>query len=283
LFNNLKTHNILFQSLNNIIVIDFYPVCQSVCKIFETYNKKCIVAGIIIVLLTFLIGVVYFRQRRNLRKQVFESQKAKKKFSNVYTLVDIHEKERVKMAQRLHEDISGNLTALKLKLEIQNKRKDDLIDILDKTLTNLREVSYLLAPPVLQQYNLIEAIRQYIETLSFDILFYSNGTFPVNVSLVKETAIYRILQELIDNIVEHSKGTGAFIRINSLSNALVIDVEDNGVGFDVRSMPKGMGLDLVFFRIDLLDADIKFYSDENGTKVHIKIENLVDDSKLLND
>ena len=87
--------------------------------------------------------------------------------------------------------------------------------------------------------------------------------------------IYRIIQELINNAVKHSKATEVFVQYLEEGERINITVEDNGVGFDKESISKktGMGLNNLKTRVTYLNGDIDIISSqEEGTTVHIVID-----------
>jgi signal transduction histidine kinase len=87
-----------------------------------------------------------------------------------------------------------------------------------------------------------------------------------------ETIIYRIIQELVTNILKHSKATEAMIQFNYREDELFITVEDNGIGFDKIAISNGIGHKNVQTRIDFLNAQLDVESSSAGTSYTICID-----------
>jgi signal transduction histidine kinase len=132
-----------------------------------------------------------------------------------------------------------------------------------------------LAPPSLQNFNLIEAIQQYCTKISgsntLKINFQNYGEF-LTLSKDTETAIYRIVQEAINNIVKHSKASEALVQINNHDNNLHITIEDNGIGFNINNKYEGLGLKNIRSRVELLKGELNIESNDTGTSIQINID-----------
>ncbi|WP_271785377.1 sensor histidine kinase [Aquimarina algiphila] len=146
--------------------------------------------------------------------------------------------------------------------------------MLDNTVEQVRRISHNLAPSSLLNFNLIEVIQQFCDRI--------NSSNPLNTSFQyfgkqfklekeKETVIYRIIQELTNNIIKHANATEALIQINSYENKLHITVEDNGIGFDPDVKSHGIGLQNIKSRVSLLNANLDIHSSAEGTSFNIEI------------
>ena len=87
-----------------------------------------------------------------------------------------------------------------------------------------------------------------------------------------EIAIYRIIQELLSNILKHAKATETNIQLTRLDNSLNISVEDNGIGFDPSTVKNGMGIKNIEARVQALEGSFFIDSGKgNGTTVMIDL------------
>ncbi|NOY48267.1 MAG: hypothetical protein GXO84_08775 [Chlorobi bacterium] len=240
--------------------------------------------GSILLLIISLGLVLFYRQNQKIKNKQIESLKARKKLNKLEALIEGEEKERKRIAQDLHDGINGDLSVIKYKItSIENKKLNEAekkeynkaISMLDNAIEQVRHISHNLAPPSLQNFNLIEAIQQYCSKVSdsstLKINFQNYGKF-LTLNKETETAIYRIVQEAINNIVKHSKATEALIQINAHENNLLITIEDNGIGFNPNNNYEGLGLKNIRSRVELLKGDLNIDSNDTGTSIQINID-----------
>lgn len=165
-------------------------------------------------------------------------------------LIEAQEDERRRIARELHDQIGQILTAVKMNLhavqqfcqgsEAGSYVKDN-IEAVDAALRLVRDLSVDLRPPILDDLGLTTALRWYVDRytkrtgLSIDVLIDlpdENERF----SREFETACFRIAQEALTNVVRHAKATHVVVRLTRDSDALLLTVKDNGVGFDVERL-----------------------------------------------
>jgi len=152
---------------------------------------------------------------------------------------------------------------------------DEALSMLDNAVEQVRRISHNLAPPSLYRFDLIEAIEQFcMKQNTLEKVKISFQHFGNRGSLKKEneTAIYRIIQEIINNILKHSGASEAMVQINNHGDKLTLTVEDNGKGFDAYDTAKGIGLQNIKSRVDFLKADLDIDSSNKGTTVQIEME-----------
>ncbi|HQK41349.1 MAG TPA: ATP-binding protein, partial [Flavobacterium alvei] len=139
----------------------------------------------------------------------------------------------------------------------------------------VRSISHNLMPSSILEYGLIESIREYCIKIkssdNFKIDFQIFGSY-IALSKKNETVIYRIIQELVTNILKHSKATEAMIQFNYREDELFITVEDNGIGFDKNAVSKGIGHQNIQTRIDFLNANLDVNTSADGTSYTISID-----------
>ena len=136
------------------------------------------------------------------------------KLEQANTLIKGVEKERKRVAQDLHDSINGDLSMIKYKMSdlatkrISVNKAGEIINMLDKSIEQVRRISHNLMPVSLEQNNLIVAIQEYCEKISgssnVDIHFQIFGTYsPLPDETEKD--VYRIIMELINNMAKHSR------------------------------------------------------------------------------
>ncbi len=250
---------------------------------------------IIGILLFSLIGVLVFAlwRNRNIAKQKLQQQsinnlQQKIKIEGLHASISGEEKERTRMARELHDGIGNLLSAAKMNFEIlKNKipaeNKPDFADgveLLEIAGSELRQVANNLMPGILLEEGLAEAVAAFCERIASKsntrITFQSFGV-QKNIGQVTDLAVYRILQELIHNIVKHARAKTALVQINFLDDGdMSITVEDDGAGIPDASLlnSKGMGLKNIKDRIKELGGKVDIQSSAGkGTGFYIEFHN----------
>jgi signal transduction histidine kinase len=163
-------------------------------------------------------------------------------------LVEVQERERRFIARELHDEAGQALTLLKFGLHhLENDSGDpaavaahcqDLKQIANTVLDSLHRLAVGLRPAALDHLGLLAALRQYVETMG------SQHELIIQLETVgkierlpgeMETAIYRIVQESLTNVVRHAHATRVDILLEKHDNQLIVVVEDNGIGFDPQN------------------------------------------------
>jgi len=200
-------------------------------------------------------------------------------------LIDIQEGERERISKELHDGIGQSITAIKLGISaITNTSQNELIisELNEQVngLTNtIREASYNLMPSILKDYGIISAINKII------IIIGENSELTIDFSHPKEAyrpradielALFRITQEAISNCIKHSNSKSLIIRLDYEPHFIMLEIKDDGNGFNVEFEDKenGQGLLNMKHRALLLNGTFKIQSKINkGTIVKIKIPN----------
>ncbi len=139
-------------------------------------------------------------------------------------------------------------------------------------------ISTNFSPPVLEDSLLTEVIRKYLEnvftSLNTQVTFTCNNPETIN-CLEKDLShnIYRIIQELITNIIKYSEATIVNIEISNNTNHLLLRVQDNGIGFNINTNNKGLGLSNIKHRALLYNGNVIINTKKRkGTEVLINMD-----------
>lgn len=235
--------------------------------------------SLLVVLTAAIAGILFLRNylKRKLQKQKVEIEKEL-----------AVEQERVRMARELHDGLGSMLSGIKhsfsaIKNEVllnpeQQNKFEYTIDKLDESIKDLRAVSHGMFSAELLGEGLEAALKNYCNSISvtarINILFES--IMQPSPALTGEQAfhIFRVVQELVQNIVKHSGATEAVVQLSFSNNTLSITVEDNGRGFNTQQLheKEGIGLRNVEARIKLLHGktDIRSLTGK-GTSVYIEL------------
>lgn len=194
------------------------------------------------------------------------------------------ERHKKRIAADLHDDFGSLLTGLKLSLQefAQTQPHSPLLqsstDLLEQSIVRLRDVSLNLVPPELEREGLSAAIEAMVERINVggNIEVKYSASFKNDVfATEKAMLIFRVIQELITNAIKHSGAAKIEIGIATSTNRLVIEIRDDGKGFDYESALQkrgSFGLTNIQSRLDLLNAVLMVQSEfGKGTHYFITI------------
>ena len=255
----------------------------------------------IIVAVLIFIGFLFYRnqqQRKKLlmadaalqKKRITELENEKQLLA-AQAVLQGHEEERSRLAKDLHDGLGGILSGVKYSL---NHLKSNFIItpegataldrsmvLLDKSITELRTVSHNMMPEALANFGLDTALKDYCNAIN------RSGALILNCQLIDITdesiakntsaVIYRIIQELINNIMKHADAKNALIQLIRKGDALSITVEDDGKGFNkqIADYSDGMGLANLKNRVIYLKGTIDVQTAPGkGTSVNIEIPDI---------
>ncbi len=256
----------------------------------STFNYF-LIGSIITLLVIALLGYRNLRHRQQLaiQKDQLQQQRIRelekdRQLVAVDALLKGQEEERSRMARDLHDGLGGMLSGVKLSL---GSMKGNIIlseenailfsrvlDQLDHSINEMRRVAHNMMPEALVKLGLQQAIQDYCEGLAESI----TTKFKVQIHGLEkrmeestEIVIYRIVQELLNNIVKHANATEVLVQLMRHDANLTITIEDDGNGFEVGSSEnKGSGLSNVRSRVDYLKGQMDIQSNPGkGTSIHI--------------
>lgn len=198
------------------------------------------------------------------------------------------EQERIRMARELHDGLGSMLSgikhsfsAMKNDMVLDDKQQTlfhSNIDKLNESIKELRNISHSIASENLVHNGLENSLKDYCNSMSqpgvLNFSFSALGTEHMELTEEQAFHIFRIVQELINNIIRHSGADNAIIQISYNSNRLYITVEDNGKGFIMADAiaNKGLGLKNIESRIKILKCKMDFRTQPGeGTSVLLEI------------
>lgn len=205
---------------------------------------------------------------------------------SINDMLKVQENERKRISQDLHDRLGSMLSVAKVyyKSGEEQLKNDEKIDfeqfqkaniLLDEACQEVRKISYEMSSGVLSKFGLIAAIEDLLvvieQTKKMRIEFITSDIENRLESDI-EIQVYRIIQELLNNILKYSEAKNVTVQILKLSAVLNVQVEDDGKGFDITKPSKGLGLNNINSRIESLGGSIDIDSVLNrGTSVNIEI------------
>jgi len=243
-------------------------------------QENRILSAIIIAAAIFGVVYIYFtitliRQQR--KKHALQKQ-------NMLAEVAQIEKERARMAHDLHDELGPLLSAIKMQINtVEISGKEDINTIertnkhLDDVLRKIREISFNLMPNSLLRKGITTAAKEFVDYLNYNTKIKYRYNFQKDLKLSENNAVnlYRIIQEVIHNTIKHSKATEVQIELNTDNTNVILEIRDNGVGFDYKKESKenmGFGLKSLLRRTDIMGGKMYIESEiGNGTSYTFEI------------
>jgi signal transduction histidine kinase len=189
------------------------------------------------------------------------------------------ESDRKRIAQDLHDDICSKLNVISLNchlLKIPNLPPKDIeeitktiIEYTSKALNSSKKMTHSLLPPVLDKFGLHAGIEELCTQLTDDggvtIQYKNNLKFDFKEN-ENHIHVFRILQELFANSIEHGKATSISVFFDMIDGKRTCKYSDNGIGFDLNQLQnhKGLGMKNVVSRVAILEGSISIESQMNN-------------------
>ncbi|KAF0237014.1 MAG: putative signal transduction histidine [Prolixibacteraceae bacterium] len=244
---------------------------------------------VLLALSVFFFFVTY--QKKMLKKQLeLNETKAKQQEEILLNTISAQEKERKRIAQDLHDEVGAMLSVVKLNVGRIEKKSEESVakelaaetkTYLDEVITQVRRISRSLLPPSLEKLGLFFALEELARWVNkaeqLKIVCRKSGE-QFRFDNKKELAVFRIIQELLNNAIKHSEATIIFISTRFTPDYnLMISISDNGKGFNLEEkMNSGLGLKNLDSRIQIVGAKFKMKSKHGkGTTAIIYLDTKV--------
>lgn len=207
-------------------------------------------------------------------------------------LEKVREEERIHLSRELHDHLGQNLTGLKMdiawlakkiKTTFNNEadyleKTDSMLNLIDETIVNVRQISSELRPNVLDYLGLIPAIEWQIgecrKRTDITCTFKTNTTH-IDFGTQNNSSIFRIVQEAFTNVMRHSKASETSVIINDDADKFTLEITDNGIGIDEAklSYSKSLGILGMKERSIQLNGNLVLSKNQpNGTKLILTIK-----------
>ncbi len=209
-------------------------------------------------------------------------------------LLETQEMDRNRISRDLHDSTVQSLTSLGHKMEYCTKMIDrdpvkvklelqSMIELNKEIINDMRAIIYDLRPMSLNNIGLVSTIEAYCLHLrrndNMDVVFETEGEEKDLTSIVSVT-LYRIIQEACNNAIRHSAAKRIYVKVSFFDKYIEIDIEDNGIGFDIEEVEKrtqedflhGFGLSTMRERARLLSGSFSIDTKPGaGTKIHVSV------------
>jgi two-component system, NarL family, sensor kinase len=253
----------------------------------NTLNYILIGSTIITLLVMFLLYKNYSHKQKMQQHRINELEK-EKQLTATEAVLKGEERERIRLAKDLHDGLGGMLSGIKFSFQ---SMKQNLImtpdnqqsfersmDMLDSSIREMRRVAHNMMPESLVKFGLDTAIKDFCNEINtsgaLNLKYQSIGINTVKIDQTTSITIYRVVQELTNNIIKHAQANLAIVQVTLTDSVLTLTVEDDGKGFNPEKIrnSKGMGWENIKNRIDFLGGKVNIDSEEGkGTSVLIEI------------
>jgi two-component system NarL family sensor kinase len=244
-----------------------------------------IICSLIFVFLTTSIVLVVFKYQKKRRVHKINILDLKSEHENeiLKSQIKVQEQTFQHIANEIHDNIGQKLSFAKLQLNVMqdfyNKHQQEIIqeiaNVITESLSDLRNLSRSLSLDFIANNGFIKAVENEIEKLNksglyqFKLIVQGDSQF---LDLDKELMLFRIVQESLNNVVKHAQAKQILIKLHYTANSLLVNIEDDGIGFDVNKKSNGSGLSNISKRAQSIGGFATINSSEStGTIVQINI------------
>lgn len=227
------------------------------------------------------------RSYNELESQVAQRTSALRMLSN--RLMQLQDEERRRIARELHDSVGQYLTAIAINLDLMSRPEGqnraalvaESRQLLNHSLSEIRTLSHLLHPPLLDETGLASAAQWYVEGfaqrsgIAVEVDLPQLDRLPTNIEMM----LFRVLQESLNNIHRHSESTRAQVRIRLEGERVILEVRDFGHGIQAERLERfrksgtgvGVGLAGIRERVSELGGELQILSDPGGTLVKVSV------------
>ncbi|MFY7899603.1 MAG: response regulator [Chitinophagaceae bacterium] len=276
------TINDITYSVNNHIKDDTTPINSEFRKKTWRHVKKngdIILVKITIYKVEYAGKKVHQVQVHNVTEEVrlheqLADEQIKRQHQITEAALQAQENERIEIGRELHDNINQILVASLLFLDyalVSNEVKVDLLKkskhLVSDAIAEIRKLSKTLIPPSVGNNELISSLEELLDTVQLTkqihIVKYIDATIEEALSKEQKLAVYRIIQEQLNNIIKHANASEIIVNLAINNQIFSLSVNDNGKGFDVSQKSKGVGLQNITSRTSLHNGTVDFISSPN--------------------
>lgn len=238
------------------------------------------ISGFLILIAVFVIVYTRYKQKK---KAEFDERIAMQQKLRFKAVLEAEEKERVRIARELHDSLGQMLSAAKMNVsamdshsEEDTKLMNNAKKLIDDSVKEVRSISHNLMPAGLMDKGIVFALNELANKIN------DTGLLHIDLMIAEsehrldssvEIAIYRIVQEVVNNMIKHSKANKVEVLLDYNTEKIYLSIKDNGVGFDTSKIEtsSGIGWKNIFSRVYMMNGDVEVNSQPGkGTLVNIE-------------
>ncbi len=240
----------------------------------KVIKQGAVASGSILLIFAILLIVFYYQKLRaqvslnasekEIRKKEVEALKKEQELRLIIAATVAEDKERERIARKLHDSIGSNLAGIALQLndaDMNTTKIDVLKRYLNETYELVRDMSHSLIPKSFKNHVFTEYLDDYLnrnaKNAKLSLTFNAHPAGIINT--LPETIqyeLFQIIQELFTNCLKHAKASQLDVHLSIQENIVKLLIEDNGVGFDQTLIQKGIGLKNIQSRLENLSGKL---------------------------
>lgn len=254
----------------------------------KTNMNRMLIAGMAALTVIGLLAYRNYRHKQTLQQQRINELETEKRLAATEAVLQGQEQERYRLAKDLHDGLGGMLSGIRftfstmkenLVLTPENQLNfERALDMLNSSIQEMRRVAHNLMPESLVKFGLDTAVGDYCQKMNqsgmISINYQSIGMSGLEIRQGTSIVIYRVIQELVNNIIKHAEAKAAIVQLSAHDGKVDLTVEDDGKGFDVSSLDeaKGIGWSNIRSRVEMINGKLDLHSETGkGTSVFIEI------------
>ena len=239
---------------------------------------------LILLLVIFIINIIYrYQQKQNTYLKDIQALKVSYENAMLQSQLEIQEQTFQNISREIHDNIGQKLTLAKLHLNTLNySERDksiiqvtDSISMISEAINDLSDISRSMSSEIILNNGLIKALEFEVIQLEKSGLYTINVNtegYTVFLNSNTELILFRIAQETLNNIIKHAQATMINIHLNYTTSLFIMEITDNGKGFNKDDILLGTGLQNIKKRAAMLNGIIKLNSvQDTGTQIKIEV------------
>ncbi len=254
-----------------------------------TYLVIVGIAVMLLMVVSILLAVIYNQRKKDQHRKAVEQLREQQQNQLIEAAVRSEELERHRIAETLHDEVGAILSSAKLHLlgiksEVLDERDQKLHEkgreLLNEVIQKVRGISHNLHSNILKEFGLNEAIRHFVKKVTQGTMLQATTALDDNYqteNAENDISIYRMVQELMNNILKYANATEFLISSTLVGNELNLVLFHNGDGLtqeqfeELRFRKEGLGLKNIQNRIILLKGTIHFTRGGEGYRINIHV------------
>ena len=238
-------------------------------------------------LIILLLSYRNYRNKKVLQQRRITELETEKKLTATEAIIKGEEQERSRLAKDLHDGLGGMLSGVKhslssirgnLVMTEQNMQAfEQSLVMLDSSISEMRRVAHNMMPESLLKFGLDMALKDFCSQVSLSgalkVSYQSMGITDLNIEQSLAITVYRVIQELLNNVIKHAGAKNAIVQVSLEGRQLLVTVEDDGKGMDTAALKsaKGIGWKNISSRLNYHNGKLDLQSSpDKGTSVYIE-------------
>lgn len=235
---------------------------------------------LLIVIAGFLLFRIYLKKKNSL---LLEKEKIRQAYEQtlINAKLEIQEQAFTQISHEIHDNIGQVLSLVRLNINTMGLPEERIAvtdELLGRAITDLRELSHRLNTTYIREIGLTAAIQQLLDNLSKTRQFKTlleGITVDTFINEERSMILFRMVQEVVNNIIRHAKATTIHVAISTEPNGFLLTITDNGIGFHTHSLQQsnGLGIRNMRERATMINAAFNIESSPGkNTVVTIKVK-----------